>query len=77
MLGLLVDSTYVIAEQPNGSYVLQMTGKPAQSHTLLVSTNLVDWLPLANPTAGTNGLFNVTDPDAANHLRRYYRLRTP
>jgi hypothetical protein len=36
------------------------------------STNLAVWAPVSTNSTPTNTLF-YTDPDASNHLRRFYR----
>jgi alpha-tubulin suppressor-like RCC1 family protein len=41
------------------------------------STNLVDWTTLANALTLSNGVLHVTDPAAANHPTRFYRLVEP
>ncbi len=45
-----------------------------QPGTLVIeaSTNLAGWSPVFTNTAPSNVLF-YTDPDAGNHLGRYYR----
>src|SRR5205085_2590512 len=72
----LLPSINSIATTTNGSFLLQFNGAAGLSYTLLRSTNLVDWLPMTNLPAGSNGLFNFTDGTATNSAR-FYRLRNP
>ena len=64
----------------NGSMELGGTGTPGQAYVLQTATNLtvpVIWLPILTNTAGTNGVFVFSDPQATNFAVRYYRITTP
>jgi hypothetical protein len=43
--------------------------------TIELSTNLVDWTPVANVT-NTTGVVQFTDPDAPQHEQRFYRVES-
>lgn len=61
----------------NGSITLELNGAPGQTYVLETATNLVApviWLPLATNTLGTNGVWQLTDPQAENFSQRFYRL---
>ena len=59
--------------QPDGTFQLRLEN-PAQAPTLVVeaSTDLAGWAPVFTNTTPTNVLF-YTDPDASNHVWRFYR----
>jgi hypothetical protein len=59
--------------QPDGTFQLRLDDS-AQAPTLVVeaSTDLAGWAPVFTNTTPTNVLF-YTDPDASNHLWRFYR----
>ena len=42
--------------------------------SVLTSTNLVDWTRLGHVLQLTNGLLFLADPEATNHLMRFYRV---
>jgi hypothetical protein len=53
---------------------LQMAGLlPNQSFTVQASSNLLNWLPITNFVAGTNGLFQMVAP-AGSGRARFYRV---
>ena len=62
-----------------GGFTLSGTGGAGQTYILLGAVNLVApvWTPIATNVAGTNGVFNFTDPDATNNSQRFYRITTP
>ncbi|MEY4202072.1 MAG: hypothetical protein RLZZ265_3812 [Verrucomicrobiota bacterium] len=69
-----------VAADSNGTFSLSGTGAAGESYVLVTATNLlpsVMWTPLATNLTGSNGVFQFTDPQAANISRRYYQLRTP
>jgi hypothetical protein len=41
---------------------LTWRGTPGAAYQVLASTNLLDWVVTATPSADTNGVFEVTDP---------------
>ncbi|MDB6123594.1 MAG: repeat containing protein [Pedosphaera sp.] len=57
----------------NGSFQLQVVGLPNTTYTIQGSTNLVDWLPMAQ-VASTNGYINFLDTAAQQFSSRYYRV---
>jgi uncharacterized delta-60 repeat protein len=59
--------------QPDGTFQLRLDD-PAQAPTVVVeaSADLAGWAPVFTNTTPTNVLF-YTDPDASNHLWRFYR----
>jgi len=58
--------------QALGAGVLRIQSWKGMVFELQSSTNLVQWLPVTTVTNLT-GTLEFTDPDAANHLRRFYR----
>jgi hypothetical protein len=48
---------------------------PARACLFEASTNLLDWVQLREVTAGSNGLFEFSDPDRNFYRCRYYRAR--
>jgi autotransporter-associated beta strand protein len=66
-----------ISSQAGGGFSLGVTGAPGETCVLLGATNLappLTWLPLLTNTAGTNGVFNFSDAQAANFPQRFYQL---
>ena len=62
---------------PNGQFRLQFTAPTGSSYSVLVSTNLSEWIPLGPATEATRGQFEFTDTDAPGHSQRFYQLRSP
>jgi len=58
--------------QTLGAGVLRVQSWKGMAFEVQSSTDLEQWLPLATVTNLT-GALEFTDPDAANHLRRFYR----
>ena len=54
-------------------FVLDLTGQVGQSVALETSTDLVRWLPAQSATFDIRQL-TLTDPDASNFARRFYRV---
>ncbi len=54
-------------------FVLNLTGQVGQSVALETSTDLVKWLPAQSATFEIRQL-TMTDPDASNFTRRFYRV---
>jgi hypothetical protein len=65
-----------ISNAPAGGYNLQASGQATTNYIFQAMTNLgsTNWVNLSTNTAATNGLFNVSDPDATNYAARFYRL---
>ncbi len=67
----------------NGSFTLAFTNYTGLNFTVLGSTNLAlpinSWsnLGTAVESPAGSGQFQFTDPQAANNIQRYYRVRTP
>jgi fibronectin type 3 domain-containing protein len=57
----------------NGQFSLQFRGVDGQSYVVLMSTNLMDWMPLST-NQQTGGLFNFTDTNAVDPAR-FYRVQ--
>jgi hypothetical protein len=53
-------------------FVVNLTGQVGQSVVLETSTDLVKWLPAQSTTFETRQI-TLTDPDASNFTRRFYR----
>ncbi len=65
-----------VSRQPGNGLLLQMQGTSGLTYTLLASTNLHQWLPFTNLTAGFGGQFQFLDT-TTNFPSRYYRLQFP
>jgi hypothetical protein len=63
----------------NGIATLGITGTPGQSYRIQGSTTLpaISWIDLGTNFAGTNGLFEFSDPAASQYATRYYRVVHP
>jgi len=57
----------------NGVVRLTLNGPVGNSYVIQVSSNLVNWLPLATNTIPGGGSMLVIDPTATGKTRRYYR----
>jgi mono/diheme cytochrome c family protein len=57
----------------NGQIRLRITAKTLAQYRVEASTNFIDWSPIM-PFVATNGLFFVTDLEATNFSRRFYRV---
>jgi uncharacterized repeat protein (TIGR03803 family) len=55
-----------------GEFQLQLAGVAGASYIIQTSTNLVTWTPLLTNIA-TNGLLQLTDTNASNFERHFYR----
>ena len=60
----------------SGGVTLTLAGTPGQKYVLETTTNLYPaiWLPMDTNTLGTNGLWQFTDPQAADFQQRFFRL---
>jgi autotransporter-associated beta strand protein len=66
------------ARLDNGTFTFTLpTNSIATSYTLLVSTNLVTWVPLPTALTLVNSTYYITDPDAKTSSRCFYRLQFP
>ncbi|MDB6022438.1 MAG: regulatory domain of in-like proprotein convertase, partial [Pedosphaera sp.] len=61
----------------NGHFQLQFNGGSAPTFTLQTSTDLLQWVNLANLLLSSNGQSQFTDTNSAQSLRRFYRLSHP
>jgi uncharacterized repeat protein (TIGR03803 family) len=55
-----------------GEFEFQLTGAAGASYAIQTSTNLLNWTPLITNIA-SNGFFLLTDTNASNSNRRFYR----
>jgi subtilisin family serine protease len=62
----------VVTLTPNGQVQLSLSGVAGRSFQILASTNLVDWVPIANLLA-RHDTISVTDTNAPRHDACYYR----
>ena len=62
---------------PGGQFRLQFNALAGTFYLLQVSSDLAHWSDLTNATPTLSGPFQFTDPDAAQHGRRFYRLSMP
>ena len=60
---------------PDGGFLLAVTGQAGQNYTLQASTNLVNWLSIFGFIC-TNSPMQVEDPAAKYYSRRFYRVAT-
>ena len=66
-----------IALPSNGVVNLTFYGIPNYTYVVQTTTNLsVPWWTLGTNTAGTNGMWRFTDPNATN-AQQYYRSAQP
>jgi hypothetical protein len=69
-----------ISTNGNGTVTIGFVGLPNLNYLIQAATNLnppITWTTLSTNLAGTNGLFNFTDPNATNYSSRYYRTSIP
>lgn len=56
-----------------GGFSFQLAGKPQTTYFIEASTNLLAWQTIATNALPTNGVLQITDPQAKGFSRRYYR----
>jgi pectin methylesterase-like acyl-CoA thioesterase len=64
----------------DGSVTLNFSGVPGYTYWLEAATNLTpatDWEPVSTNEAGTNGVWQVIDPTAADVPQKFYRVMQP
>ena len=61
---------------PDGSFHLTLIGQTNRTYTIEVSSDLSFWTSWTNVTP-TNASTPLTDLEAARHMQRFYRARTP
>ena len=68
-------------ELGNGSMQFTFTNAPGATFTVLSATNLSlplsNWTVLGGATEISPGQFQFTDPQATNHVQRFYRVKSP
>jgi autotransporter-associated beta strand protein len=73
-------SLNLVSLSKNGSAaVLSFAGIPGREYLVQTTTNSIpatNWWNVSTNTAGTNGLWTFTDPNATNAIQ-FYRVRTP
>lgn len=57
----------------NGQFQLRVVGVANTNYTLLSSTDMLHWLPIATNKSST-GLWTFTDGQSTNYTRRFYRV---
>jgi hypothetical protein len=64
-----------------GAFQFSFANTPGALFTVLAATNIAlplgDWTVLGAMTESPPGQFQFSDPQAANHPQRYYRVRSP
>lgn len=65
-----------ITNGPGGAVGMRAIGQATTNYMLQANTNLLttNWVNLGSTVAGTNGLFNLADPNATSFPHRFYRL---
>ncbi len=63
--------------QPGGAFQLQLAGDTNIPFGLMVSTDLVNWLPLNVPGVVSDGLWVYSDTNLGAFPRRFYRAEWP
>jgi fibronectin-binding autotransporter adhesin len=66
-----------IVKDGNGVPTITFAGIPGRTNVVEASTNLANWTAISTNIAGTDGLWQVTDPDATNFVSRFYRSYQP
>ena len=65
----------------NGPLKFAFTNTVGQTFTVLATTNLMlplsNWSVLSSPVEGPAGQYQLSDPQATNNVRRFYRVRWP
>jgi len=56
-----------------GGFSFQLAGAPLATHVIQASTNLAAWASISTNVLPANGVMQITDPQAAAFLRRFYR----
>jgi PKD repeat protein len=69
-------SPNLTAREKGGQFQLQLRGQSNQIYEIEASTNLVNWTILAQ-RAGGPGTVTITDPQASQFNRRFYRAVAP
>ncbi len=64
------------ATATNGVWIVTTTGAPGTNYSAEVSTNLVDWVPVAS-VVNSNGTFQFLDVLPTNAPQRFYRFASP
>jgi hypothetical protein len=60
-----------------GAFTVRFAGTPDAQYTVLVSPDLASWLCVSTNTAGSDGTWTYTDPDASKFPKRFYRSARP
>ncbi len=63
----------------DGTKTIAFAGIPNQAYVVEAATDLLApvWVPIGTGTAGPNGLFQFTDPEASSYPSRFYRTALP
>ncbi len=69
-----LDGTRIRTTQ-GGAMVLTITGLIGQSYDIEATQDLKVWTIISRVTPGDGGSLEFTDPNAANHSKRFYRTR--
>jgi hypothetical protein len=66
---------------PGGAFQFGFTNTPGASFTALATTNLSlslsNWSVIGSVLEISPGVFQITDPQATNNSKRFYRVRSP
>lgn len=58
-----------------GERVLTIRGRIGQRYDIEATEDLITWTVISTVTMGDGGSMRFSDPDAANHPKRFYRTR--
>src|SRR5439155_26645622 len=67
-----VPPTISLFSQPDRTMQVSVRGDVGADYGIEISSNLINWTFWTNRVA-ENGTMSIVDPDATNHLKRFYR----
>jgi hypothetical protein len=64
-----------VVQGSDGTFQFYYSDNTYPTFMVYGSTNLIDWAPLSNATAIAPSVYQFTDRESTNHVRRFYQLR--
>lgn len=61
----------------NGHFQFTITGPNGEQYEVRTSTDLINWNTIIQSGTFNGNPVNISDTDAVNHLRRFYRIQRP